>query len=108
MIIKLIHDVKLFYLLFYYQSEGLGDNPQTEDSLVLEFLTGVDTAGFPVWKHIWSIPGQTTQEFQRMEFNIKGANYLHAGFRFRFRNYATLSGNYVLVVAIVRLLAHLK
>ncbi len=82
------------YLLFYYQSEGLGDNPQTEDSLVLEFLTGVDTAGFPVWKHIWSIPGQTTQEFQRMEFNIKGANYLHAGFRFRFRNYATLSGNY--------------
>ena len=82
------------YLLFYYQAEGLGDNPQTEDSLVLEFLTGVDTAGLPVWKHIWSIPGQTTQEFQRMEFNIVGANYLHAGFRFRFRNYATLSGNY--------------
>ena len=26
------------YLLFYYQAEGLGDNPQTEDSLVLEFL----------------------------------------------------------------------
>ena len=82
------------YLLFYYQAEGLGDNPQTEDSLVLEFLTGVDTAGLPVWKNIWSIPGQTTQEFQRMEFNIVGANYLHAGFRFRFRNYATLSGNY--------------
>ena len=82
------------YLLFYYQAEGLGDNPQTEDSLVLEFLTGVDTAGLPVWKHIWSIPGQTTQEFQRMEFDIVGANYLHTDFRFRFRNYATLSGNY--------------
>ena len=27
------------YLLFYYQAEGLGDNPQTEDSLVLEFLS---------------------------------------------------------------------
>ena len=82
------------YLLFYYQAEGLGDNPQTEDSLVLEFLSGVDTLGLPVWQHIWSIAGQSTQEFQRMEFNIKGANYLHSGFRFRFRNYATLSGNY--------------
>lgn len=82
------------YLLFYYQAEGLGDNPQTEDSLVLEFLSGIDTLGLPIWQHIWSIAGQSTQEFQRMEFNIKGANYLHAGFRFRFRNYATLSGNY--------------
>ena len=82
------------YLLFYYQAEGLGDNPQTEDSLVLEFLSGVDTLGLPVWQHIWSIAGQSTQEFQKMEFNIKGANYLHSGFRFRFRNYATLSGNY--------------
>tara|TARA_B100001105_G_scaffold231667_1_gene204536 strand:- start:702 stop:2528 length:1827 start_codon:yes stop_codon:yes gene_type:complete len=82
------------YLLFYYQAEGLGDNPQTEDSLVLEFLSGVDTLGLPVWQHIWSIAGQSTQEFQKMEFNIKGANYLHTGFRFRFRNYATLSGNY--------------
>ena len=82
------------YLLFYYQAEGLGDHPQTEDSLVLEFLSGIDTLGLPIWKHIWSIAGQSTQEFQRMEFNIKGVNYLHTGFRFRFRNYATLSGNY--------------
>jgi len=82
------------YLLFYYQAEGLGDNPQTEDSLVLEFRSGIDTLGLPIWQHIWSIAGQSTQEFQRMEFNIKGANYLHTEFRFRFRNYATLSGNY--------------
>ena len=82
------------YLLFYYQAEGLGDNPQPEDSLVLEFSIGVDTIGFPIWKHIWSVAGQTTQEFQRVEVNIKGTNYLHTGFRFRFRNYATLSGNY--------------
>ena len=27
------------YLLFYYQAQGLGDNPQTEDSLILEFLS---------------------------------------------------------------------
>ncbi|MBC8265736.1 MAG: T9SS type A sorting domain-containing protein [Flavobacteriales bacterium] len=82
------------YLLFYYQAEGLGDNPQTEDSLVLEFLSGIDPLGFPIWQHIWSIAGHSTQEFQRMEFNIKGVNYLHASFQFRFRNYATLSGNF--------------
>ena len=81
------------YLLFYYQAEGLGDNPQPEDSLVLEFSAGLDTIGNPIWKHIWSITGQTTQEFQKKEF-ILDSIYLHSNFRFRFRNYATLSGNY--------------
>ena len=83
------------YLLFYYQAGGLGDNPQTEDSLVLEFLAGVDTLGLPVWQHIWSVSVDTIQEeFQREEINIAGTNYLHTAFQFRFRNYATLSGNY--------------
>jgi len=82
------------YFLFYYQAEGLGDNPQTEDSLVLEFLAGVDPLGFPIWQKIWSVAGQGTQEFQRVEINISDANYLHSAFQFRFRNKATLSGNY--------------
>ncbi len=83
------------YLLFYYQAGGLGDNPQSEDSLVLEFLAGVDTLGLPVWQHIWSVSVDSIQEyFQRVEIIIVDTNYLHAAFQFRFRNKATLSGNY--------------
>jgi len=83
------------YLLFYYQAGGLGDNPQSEDSLVLEFLAGVDILGLPVWQHIWSVSVDSIQEeFQRVELIIVDTNYLHAAFQFRFRNKATLSGNY--------------
>ena len=82
------------YLIFYYQAEGLGDNPQIEDSLILEFLSGIDSLGLPIWKNIWSVAGQTIQEFQKVTLNIKGSNYLHGAFQFRFRNKATLSGNY--------------
>jgi len=113
------------YLIFYYQAEGLGDNPQPGDSLVLEFysLETIDTiyyldsiitfsnfankennnviygTAFSLdtifkWKYIWSVSVDTIQEFQRKEINIVGANYLHGAFQFRFRNYATLSGNY--------------
>tara|TARA_E500000331_G_scaffold357733_1_gene420633 strand:- start:468 stop:2294 length:1827 start_codon:yes stop_codon:yes gene_type:complete len=82
------------YLLFYYQAQGLGDNPQTQDSLILEFLSGIDTLGLPVWQDVWSVAGQTTQEFQKVTIKIKESNYLHSAFQFRFRNKATLSGNY--------------
>ena len=82
------------YLLFYYQAQGLGDNPQTEDSLILEFLSGVDALGLPIWQDVWSVAGQSTQEFQKVTIKIKGSNYLHSAFQFRFRNKATLSGNY--------------
>ena len=83
------------YLIFYYQAGGLGDNPQPEDSLVLEFLAGVDSLGLPIWKHIWSVSVDSIQEdFQRVEILIVDTSYLHDTFQFRFRNYATLSGNY--------------
>ena len=83
------------YLIFYYRAGGLGDNPQPEDSLVLEFLAGVDSLGLPIWKHIWSVSVDSIQEdFQRVEILIVDTSYLHDTFQFRFRNYATLSGNY--------------
>ena len=82
------------YLLFYYQAQGLGDNPQTEDSLILEFLSGIDALGLPIWQDVWSVAGQSTQEFQKVTIKIKASNYLDSAFQFRFRNKATLSGNY--------------
>ena len=80
------------YIMFYYQPQGIGDNPQPSDSLVLEFAT--DSAGIINWNYIWSVPGTTVHEFQKKVFLITTTEYLRSDFQFRFRNYATLSGNY--------------
>lgn len=75
------------YLSFYYQPEGLGNDPETDDSLVLEFTA--DTT----WKTMWSDTGSAMKSFSLVMISITDSLYLKKGFRFRFRNKATLSGN---------------
>ena len=77
------------YFMFYYQAKGLGDSPQLEDTLVLEFLN--DTLG---WQEIWSVEGQSMQDFKKVVKLIDAPMFLHDAFQFRFRNYATISGNF--------------
>jgi len=78
------------YLSFYYQPYGNGDQPEVEDSLVLEFYSPVQKR----WNIVWSKKGDTLQEFQQVYFHMADTIYLQVGFQFRFRNYATLSGNF--------------
>ncbi|PCH91151.1 MAG: hypothetical protein COB85_09495 [Bacteroidetes bacterium] len=78
------------FLSFYYQPEGIGNKPQLEDSLVLEFYAPDKRA----WYHIWSLAGTSQQNFKQVMIHITGSNYLKKGFQFRFKNYATLSGNF--------------
>ncbi len=86
------------YLSFFYQPQGLGNFPNTIDSLVVEFRN--EYTGN--WDRIWSIPGfsspPTNITFQQVllkfpETIIPARNYFYDGFQFRFRNKATLSGN---------------
>ncbi len=77
------------YLMFYFQGKGMGDAPQNQDRLVLEFLN--DTLG---WEEIWIANGQSMQEFEKVIELISESKFLHNAFQFRFRNYATLSGNF--------------
>ena len=76
------------YFMFYYQAKGMGDAPQQLDKLVLEFFDG------SVWNEIWSVNGQTMTEFEKIVEVIDSAVYLTNNFQFRFRNYATISGNF--------------
>ena len=76
------------YLSFYYQPQGRGNAPENADSLVLEFEGPAGT-----WNHIWSKAGSTNQNFQLVMIHITDPVYLVDGFRFRFKNYATLSGH---------------
>lgn len=75
------------YLSFYYQPQGLGEAPEKTDSLILDFyapLTGI-------WHRIWAVPGDTLQRFRPVILPVTDTMYLQEGFRFRFRNIASLS-----------------
>ena len=75
------------FLSFYYQATGLGDQPEKNDSLCLEFYN-VDSLQ---WDRIWSVPGDTTMEsFEIALVPITDPSYLKKGFQFRFLNYASL------------------
>lgn len=84
-----LSSVDTAFILFYYQPQGIGDMPQIEDSLILQFLTDAF-----VWETIWAVEGGPIHEFERKVELIHQPEFLHSDFQFRFMNYATLSGNY--------------
>lgn len=77
------------YLMFFYQGGGLGNNPNESDSLVLEFYSPF---GEGEWFHKWSTPGSSEETFQQVFMQVIEPEFLLDGFKFRFRNYSTLSG----------------
>ncbi|MBA2423170.1 MAG: T9SS type A sorting domain-containing protein [Chitinophagales bacterium] len=89
------------YFSFFFQPGGLGDEPNPEsfnvsnygvafgDSLVLEFKDIVGS-----WHHIWSHDGAPMQAFEQVLVPVIDTAFFHDDFQFRFRNYASLIGNY--------------
>ena len=80
------------YLSFFYQAQGRGNAPEANDSLVLEFNSPTKN-----WTRVWSKKGYTLQSndssFHLVMIPLTDPAYFAKGFRFRFRNYATLSGS---------------
>ncbi len=85
------------YLSFYYQPQGIGNAPEKNDSLVLEFYDKENNK----WNWIWSDTGSTYQKFYS-RYNksfkiiiipIKEQMYLIDSFQFRFYNYASLTNS---------------
>ena len=78
------------YLSFYYQAQGLGNAPEQDNPLVVEFK---DTS--QVWTQVWDVEGYNLDDFdfRRAIIPVAGDEYLFDGFQFRFLNYASLSGN---------------
>jgi hypothetical protein len=77
------------YLMFYFQGKGIGDSPELNDSLVLELFSNT-----LVWEQVWFSKGQSMQEFEKVVLLISDPKFMHNAFQFRFRNYATISGNF--------------
>ncbi|MGB0524722.1 MAG: T9SS type A sorting domain-containing protein [Flammeovirgaceae bacterium] len=76
-------------LSFYWQAQGLGELPNPEDYLRLEFLNNQGD-----WIEQWRVNGDTLTDFEYEEFTITDPSYLHAQFQFRFVVFGRLSGGY--------------
>ena len=75
------------YLSFLFQPGGLCDVPEEEDSLMVDFYA-TDSSQ---WINVWRIPGRSLHEFAHAMIPISSERFLTSGFRFRFRNRASLS-----------------
>jgi hypothetical protein len=79
------------YLSFFYQPQGLGDAPDTGDSLMVEFYNPT-VADSIAWTKVWAVPGDSVYDFRQAMIPVK-APYVQKGFQFRFQNIASLSAN---------------
>ncbi|MFN8299829.1 MAG: T9SS type A sorting domain-containing protein [Chitinophagales bacterium] len=85
------------YLSFFYEPKGLGDYPNLNDSLLVEFKDNSS-----IWRQVWFVPGDTSSSTVKNEFKqvlvLVPAlplpyDYYYNGFQFRFHNKASLYGN---------------
>jgi len=80
------------YLSFYYQPQGLGDAPELKDSLIVEFKNSTNQ-----WKQQWIKKGSSLtvgQGFIFVALPVSDTQFLHNAFQFRFRNFASLHGDF--------------
>ena len=85
------------YFSFYYQPGGFGDNPEPDDSLVLQFGYGDN------WKQVWSSEGMKldtfllgcgeNRYFKKVMIPITDSCFFVEDFRIMFFNYGTLPTN---------------
>lgn len=77
------------YLSFFYQAQGMGDAPEEDDLLFLEFK---DTA--QTWNRVWEAEGYVLEDFlfNQVMLPVLGDEYLFSGFQFRFINYSSRAG----------------
>lgn len=78
------------YFSFLYEPQGFGDPVETGDSLTLWFNSWVDSV--ETWERVWAVDGGYVDSFRLAMIPITEPRFFHDGFRFRFQNYATLSG----------------
>ncbi len=76
------------FLSFYVQPQGLGFAPEATDSLFLFLKNDANQ-----WVQVWSKWGTPWQPFRIVMIPVNQAQFLHAGFQFRFVNIASLNLN---------------
>ncbi len=77
------------WLSFYYEPGGLGDMPELNDSLTLQFFAPEEAR----WHSVWKADTSRQLKFKPVIIRIENSRYLKNGFKFRFVNWASLSAN---------------
>ncbi|MEA5140816.1 T9SS type A sorting domain-containing protein [Arcicella rigui] len=78
------------YFSFYWEAKGLGEQPDNNDSLCLQFLTNGN-----IWKNIWIQKGDNiVNAFQQVILPIRASLYFHSNFQFRFQSFGRKSGQF--------------
>ena len=83
--------VDSLYLSFFYQTQGLGEKPDLNDSLTVQFLTD---GGKWITEKVFVGDTVTNSKFVQVLMPIRSVRYLHAGFQFRFRTFGKQSGQF--------------
>ena len=80
------------YLSFFIEPQGLGEKPNSSDSLILEFRN--DRLYSDAWQTVWSTTSALypVDTFTQISFFVDSA-YLHDDFQFRFKNIGSKTGN---------------
>lgn len=76
------------YMSFFYQPQGNGFYPETDDSLMLYFKKKNQA-----WVKVWGRQGSTLDSFRQVMVPITDTIYLHDTFQFRFVNRASINTN---------------
>jgi hypothetical protein len=76
------------YLSFYYQPQGNGFVPETQDSLIVYFKRRNDT-----WQKVWAKEGTPVQPFTQVLIPVLDTSLFHGNFQFRFMNKASINVN---------------
>lgn len=94
-----LSDADSVYLSFFYQPQGLGDWPNRGDSLMVEFFNEYSQK----WDRMWATRGDSAapnviKPFTQVMIQVPRTvlpinNYFYNGFKFRFKNKASLAGN---------------
>lgn len=86
------------YFSFYYQPQGLGDIPATDDSLVLQFAYTLEDGSLK-WEKVWGDAGKSLDDFylengsyfKQVMIPVVDEKFFTDTFRFRFYNYGSIS-----------------
>lgn len=72
---------------FNYQPGGIGDAPESSDSLTLQFYSP-ETG---IWHSVWKASGSPVKPFKAVILPVNETKFLKDGFRFRFTAYGSLT-----------------
>ena len=75
-------------LSFLYQGGGLGEGPEPDDSIVVDFWSVPDSN----WVRVWRDTGWVEDNFRTAIIPVLQTRFLQNGFRFRIGSYGSLQG----------------